>query len=274
MDRLIPRHGLRRGLVMQQRSCIASLLMGALVALVCTALATAAGTGTSAAATPSYAFVGKGFHMELEVAFPMAYSFYNVSIVLPSDFFFDVAECEQQFRILRVPVDYPVGRRQEAASPPVDVTDAFSKLRVTTDYFFDIEAPVFKVQYTENTAVFLFERLGTAPAAADGVAHSVKGLLVLPIHARYEQVDTDTQFSAHALLFGERVSVSRCLSKVSVRAGGEARVWDHIEATTSGAAGEGHCSIIPVGVLQDISIVYFMLMSLLVMGTLIVALCV
>lgn len=244
------------------------LLCGLLIFLYCSRSVAA-----SASVEPSYAFVGKGFHMELEVIFPQEYSFYNVSVTLPSDFFFDVAECEQQYRLLSVSPHYKVGSRESASPTPRDVSHAFSNVEVSTNFFFDIEAPVFKVNYTENTAVFLFNRQGKRMDAV--IAEKFNGLLVLPIHARYEPVDPSTPFSLFALALGEKVNVTRCITKVSVQAGHTQKKWTHVERTlNSGAVESGHCSVIPVGVLQDISIVYFFLMSLLVFGTLIVGLCV
>ncbi|KPA83740.1 hypothetical protein ABB37_01982 [Leptomonas pyrrhocoris] len=235
------------------------------------------------ASPPSYTFIGGGFHMQLAIEYPVAAHDATFTFALPKSFFIDAAEAEQLYRMETV--SDAADRRGTAAVPVKDITSTYTPLQMTSQFLFDIEAPVFKVPYATNDVTLSFKQLPettaldtylgarNAGAGADATASAAAvARLVIPIHSRYDTLDTTTPFSLKNFLLGEGAYVHRCLPKIELtgtsdaRCGGkpfssgvsESSLRDHVLYQT--------CLELPVGLLSDLPYVYHALMGLLVSG--------
>ncbi|CBH12771.1 hypothetical protein, conserved [Trypanosoma brucei gambiense DAL972] len=242
--------------------------------------------------THHWGFLGGGYHMQLEVEFPLIFNSVDISLDLPRTFFFDAAELEQLYSI-------------KLQGSKEDITWAYQPLRISSDYFFDIEAPVFHVGYEVNRVNITFERLPSASrrysngsAAAIDIfasADDARGRLLVPIHARYEEVDSTTPFSLQAF-FSRNTSVRRCIPSITVRGvvvdrGGRcvkfvsALMKRYDDALTSSLTSppvsvlDGNipepspgCRNVPVGLLSSLRVVYTTVVALQCIGAAIVIL--
>ncbi|CAG9568910.1 conserved hypothetical protein [Leishmania major strain Friedlin] len=229
---------------------------------------------------PSYTFIGGGFHMQLALEYPLPAKDVRLSFDLPKSFFIDEAEAEQLYRMEVLSAD-PM-TQGTAAVVVADVTRAYSSLRMSSQYAFDIEAPVFKVNYTTNHVVLTFQQVGgdgagsvlDAYLAEDGAQAQVpfRARLVIPIHSRYEVLDTKMPFSLLRFITGEGAYVRRCLTRVDVAGRGDPRcsagTYRASAAVTTSEEKPHykHCVDLPVGLLADLPYVYHVLMGLLVAG--------
>lgn len=96
--------------------------------------------------------------------------------------------------------------------------------------------------------------------------------LTIPIHARYENVDTLTKFDLKSFVMEElHAYVHRCLNQMQIE--WTSKVCDTGKATSPVEAInviDEHCTKIPTGVLDDLHYVYTTLMALLTIGSVIV----
>lgn len=240
---------------------------------------------------PSYTFLGGGFHMQLAIDYPAAAQEATFVFELPKSFFIDEAEAEQLYR-MEVISSVPDRQGTEAVVMK-DVTDAYTSLRMSSQYFFDIEAPVFKVNYTTNRVELSFQQLPETTAldaylgtrasfkekgSIDAIAVPVKARLVIPIHSRYDNLDITTRFSLKNFVLGESAYVHRCLLKMSVsgvadmRCGSKAFTSSATQPSLTADSQYQTCLELPVGLLDDLPYVYRALMGLLVAGAVIVIL--
>ncbi|GET85974.1 hypothetical protein, conserved [Leishmania tarentolae] len=235
---------------------------------------------------PSYTFIGGGFHMQLALEYPLPAKDVRFSFDLPNAFFIDEAEAEQLYR-MEVLSANPIAQGTNAVVA-ADATSAYTPLRMSSQYTFDIEAPVFKVNYTENHVELTFQRRAGDDASSaldaylseDGAQAPLafRARLVIPVHSRYEAVEPKKPFSLLRFITGEDAYVRRCLTRVDVAGRADSRCSaSTYSATATVATSEGAphykpCLDIPVGVLDDLPYVYGALMSLLVVGAAIVIL--
>ncbi|ORC83903.1 uncharacterized protein TM35_000541270 [Trypanosoma theileri] len=209
-----------------------------------------------------WGFRGAGYHMQFDVEFPLALDTVRISLDLPHSFFFDAAEVEQLYSL-------------STLEGEEDITAQYTPLRINSSFFFDIEAPVFRVPYKTNKVNFTFTRLPSAKYQKG------KGVLLLPIHARYEEVDTVTPFSIQAF-FNRETFVERCIPAVMMR-GTVHGAGCHVESvrmeTHSNNSNDDNnnnmipkrnCQHIPVGILSSLPYVYATLGILQCVGALIV----
>ncbi|KAF8302923.1 hypothetical protein TcYC6_0045510 [Trypanosoma cruzi] len=215
-----------------------------------------------------WGFRGAGYHMHLAVEFPLNYDEVCVFLELPRAFFFDAAEVEQLYSITAL---------------GEDVTREYTPLGINSTFFFDIEAPAFLVGYKVNSVRVTFRRLSSREGATTKRNPTAKGLLLLPIHARYEEVDTATPFSLQAF-FGRESFVRRCIPALSVQdwktaarchtlpapMGQESR--SPSDNTTVGSSTPSNCLDIPVALLSSAPLVYIALVALQCVGVVIVVL--
>lgn len=213
---------------------------------------------------------GGGFHLDLEVFYALHMNRINVTITLPPSFFVDVAEAEQLYRMEHHHHD---GSTHDATSLATDV-------RVWSDLPVDIEAPVFKVPQVPNHVYMSWSVHHTSSNTASLTTTTTRegrggyGVLVMPIHTRYEELDVRSPFSVARFWSPAATkwnSVQRCLENITVSGTamevcGDERI---ITLPTSNDA-SGRCTRIPVGSLGDLPIVYWWLMSMLVFGAVIV----
>ncbi|RNF16881.1 uncharacterized protein Tco025E_05006 [Trypanosoma conorhini] len=251
------------------------LLLFFVVTVAAPAAATGGGAGPRAAQAPTdacqWGLRGAGFHMQFAVEFPLHYEEVEISFELPRAFFFDAAEAEQLYTI--------------TAPGGVEVAGNYTSLDIRSKFFFDIEAPAFRVAYEANSVRLGFARLppATKGAAAAGPSPAGKGLLLLPIHARYEAVDAVTPFSFRAF-FNRESFVRRCIPEVDVRDNKTAARCHTLPALTgeenrgrSGSAAAwpkrpSNCQDIPVPLLSSLPVVYVALLALQCTGAAVVVL--
>lgn len=240
-------------------------------------------------APPSYTFIGGGFHMQLAIDYPVGAKEVIFTFDLPKSFFIDEAEAEQLYRA-EIVSDDPA-RQGTSAVVVKDVTAAYAPLEMTSQYFFDIEAPVFKVNYSTNHVLLTLQQqqpstssvleayLGSKDETRTDQAllnTAVKARLVIPIHSRYDILDTTTPFSLKSFVLGESAYAHRCLPKIDMRGVADERCGGKAFASTSSGSllPEGSpyqtCLELPVGLLSDLPYVYRALMGLLVAGAVIV----
>lgn len=233
---------------------------------------------------PAYTFIGGGFHMHLAVEYPIAARTTRLTFDLPKTFFIDAAEAEQLYRMEVISAESLT--QGTAAVVLADITNAYTPLRMASQHFFDIEAPVFKVNYTTNHVELAFQQLeggsGSLDAylSADGARSkvSVRARLVIPIHSRYDVLDTAKPFFLARFVSGEDAYVRRCLEQIDVAGSADARCSAEDYASTATRAGLAErpqyqtCLELPVGLLADLPHVYNALMALLVFGAVIVIL--
>ncbi|KAH9586610.1 Glycosylphosphatidylinositol-mannosyltransferase I [Trypanosoma melophagium] len=211
-----------------------------------------------------WGFRGGGYHMQFDVEFPLALDTVRVSLELPHSFFFDAAEVEQLYSLTTVEGE-------------VDITNQYTPLSIASSFFFDIEAPAFRIPYKTNEVNFTFTRLPSAKL------HRGKGLLLLPIHARYDEVDTVTPFSIQAF-FKRDTFVERCIPAVML-SGGVQETSCYVESVKMENYSNSsdsrrmdktiptrNCQHIPVGILSSLPFVYTALGILQCVGALIVIL--
>lgn len=192
-----------------------------------------------------WGFVGSGFHMYFGVEFPLSFEAVHISLEIPRTFFFDVAEAEQRYFIVTL-------------DDLVDSTHEYTPLQIRSRFPFDIEAPAFRVPYNENSVNITFAPLLSGKFIEKNDVE--KKLLLLPIHVRYEEVDTVTPLS-FGLVFDAQSYVERCVTTIAVQDSqtaaqcpvflqaqgqGEAHVTN---LTTGEALIFGNCRRVPVGVL-------------------------
>ncbi|KAK7201421.1 hypothetical protein NESM_000204800 [Novymonas esmeraldas] len=245
-------------------------------------MAAKSGSCTFISAPPAYTFIGGGFHMQLAIEYPVASQDVHLSFHLPKSFFVDEAEAEQLYRMELLSAD-PM-KQGTSAIVMADLTRAYTPLQMASQHFFDIEAPVFKVGYTTNHVELSFAQRGDGSSALDRYltesgsdsAVSFRARLVLPIHSRYDALDTDTPFSAWRFITGEDAYVRRCLPEVSMSGTADPRCSASTFASVATSeklaekAGYVSCLDLPVGVLADLPHVYRALMGLLVAGAVMV----
>nr|CCD16632.1 unnamed protein product [Trypanosoma congolense IL3000] len=206
------------------RCCSPSAVVYAILAVVMlprrTRIALAAGANATPCATAMrsteavhhWGFRGGGYHMRFEVEFPLRWDEVHISIDLPRAFFFDAVELQQLYTVTS----------QECEK---DITSAYKPLHFSSDFFFDIEAPAFRIKYDINRVNITLERKPSSMSKNNqegGALHDScvinadsKGLLVVPIHARYEEVDATTPFSLRAF-FSRTTQVRRCVPVIAV----------------------------------------------------------
>ncbi|KAG5511239.1 hypothetical protein JKF63_07181 [Porcisia hertigi] len=257
-----------------------ALLLCAVVAAVPVVTAVRSGSCTFLSSSPSYTFIGGGFHMQLAMEFPLSAKDVRFSFDLPKSFFIDEAETKQLYR-MEVLSAHPM-TQGTAAVVMEDITSAYTPLHMSSDHFFDIEAPVFKVNYTTNHVELTFQQMGNdgAGSALDAYLSvggakaraSFRARLVIPIHSRYDTLDTTTPFSLVRLLTGENSYVRRCLPRVDMTVRADPRCSSDTyssSATPATAMMDSQykpCLDLPVGQLGDLPFVYHALMGLLVAG--------
>lgn len=213
-----------------------------------------------------WGFSGAGYHMSLAVGFPSVFDSVHISLELPKTFFFDVAEVEQKYTITSL-------------SDGVDLTHNYTPLHVSSSFFFDIEAPVFRVLYNIANVNLTFAKLPQKVKMESSEFKEKNELLrlLLPIHARYEEVDKVKPFSIKNFL-GADTSVLRCIYTVNIYDMKSNKSCDVFVATPELFVGEkkianlnaktwgrdifGNCRRIPVGVLSSLSYVYTALVGL------------
>lgn len=228
--------------------------------------------------------------MQLAIEYPAGAREVTFSFDLPKSFFIDEAEAEQLYR-MELLANLP-DRHGTSAEVMQDVTEAYTPLRMTSQFFFDIEAPVFKVNYSTNHVALTFQQLpdttaldavlgprtGAKDTANDLTGTYVKARLVIPIHSRYDTLDTTAPFSLKNFVRGEGGYVHRCLPKIDLRGVADARCGGtkfKSGASTSSLQSNSQyqtCLELPVGLLNDLPFVYRALMGLLVAGAVIVIL--
>ncbi|KAG8345840.1 hypothetical protein TRVL_03329 [Trypanosoma vivax] len=166
-----------------------------------------------------WGFRGSGYHMQLEVEFPLVLDTVHISFNLPHVFFFDASEVVQSYNIT-------------AKESGVDASGWYAPLNFSSQQYFDIEQPAFRVEYQFNTVQLTLRRPpppsrdkshnSTAVSAGDGDQDAAmrkksgSAVLVVPIHSRYELADGDTNFSV-ASFFDRHRQVVSCISEVIVR---------------------------------------------------------
>ncbi|CBZ23594.1 conserved hypothetical protein [Leishmania mexicana MHOM/GT/2001/U1103] len=235
---------------------------------------------------PSYTFIGGGFHMQLALEYPLPAKDVRLSFDLPKSFFVDEAEAEQLYRMEVLSANAMT--QGTVAVVVADVTRAYTPLRIASRYASDIEAPVFKVNYTTNRVALRFEQVGSDGAgsaldaylAEDGAQAQVpfRARLVIPVHSRYEVLDTTTPFSLLRFITGEGAYVRRCLTRVDVAGRADPRCSTGTYSASAAVATSEetphykHCLDLPVGLLDDLPYVYHTLMGLLVAGAALVIL--
>ncbi|CAJ1017081.1 hypothetical protein, conserved [Leishmania lindenbergi] len=235
---------------------------------------------------PSYTFIGGGFHMRLALEYPLPAEDVRFSFDLPKSFFIDEAEAVQLYRMEVISAS-PVTQGM-AAVVVADITSAYTPLNMSSQYLFDIEAPVFKVNYTENHVELTFQQRvddGAGSAldtylAEDGAQaqFSFRARLVIPIHSRYDVLETTTPFSLLHFITSEGAYVRRCLVEVHVSGRADPRCSTGTYSTSAALATVEErlhytpCLDLPVGLLNDLPYVYNGLMALLVTGAVIVIL--
>ncbi|RNF06558.1 hypothetical protein TraAM80_03977 [Trypanosoma rangeli] len=210
---------------------------------------------------------GAGYHMQFAVEFPLHYEEVEIFFELPKTFFFDVDEAKQMYTI--------------TATNGVDLTDMYTSLHINSTFFFDIEAPVFHVAYEVNNVRFAFMRLQPKATAAAKQSSAGKGLLLLPIHARYEEADVATPFSLQAFFNRESV-VRRCIPSVAVHDAktterchtlpappGE-RIESPSGTLTTKLNRPSSCQDVPVPLLLSLPVVYIFLIALQCVGAAVV----
>lgn len=258
--------------------CVAALC----VIAACVSLGASAAVPSCALtqSAPLYTFIGGGFHMQLAVEFPIAAQHVALSFDLPKSFFIDEAEAEQLYRMEAISAAQDTQGTHAAVLQ--DTTAAYKPLKMTSQHFFDIEAPVFKVNYTTNHVELSFEHQSDSAVLDAYLSESanrvsgVKARLVIPIHSRYDTLDTTTKFSLKAFVLGESAYVQRCLPSIALKGTADARcsgtsfsskaTEEMLRAQPTYQA----CLDLPVGVLDDLPYVYRALMALLVAGAVIV----
>ncbi|EPY43886.1 hypothetical protein AGDE_00034 [Angomonas deanei] len=183
-------------------------------------------------------FLGSGFHMRLNLEVPVDSNDTGVITSLDPSFFFDIEEVQSQSQVF------------------VNGEDRTSEFLVIADSVmpFDIEAPVFNINYSENQVVIMIAKKSSSEFKGTGQ-------LRLPIHARYEHLDAKAEFSLWKLVNGESSYVNRCVGPFQVKRGDE-----YYGETPK------YCIDIPTGVLQDLPFVYRSLVSLLIAGSVVVVL--
>ncbi|KEG10241.1 hypothetical protein DQ04_04001060 [Trypanosoma grayi] len=220
----------------------------------------AAPCGTAAAEVHRWGFRGAGYHMQLEVEFPLLFDGVRVSLDLPRAFFFDAAEVEQLYSM-------------SAVGSGADIRAQYARLHIASTFVFDIEAPAFRTPYDTNSVNITFARLPTAAPGRVG-----KGVLLLPIHARYEEADATTPFSLEAF-FNRQSNVRRCIPAIAVQGTSsasancsvsEATMERHDGTATAEMMAPPNCQLIPVGVLSSLPFVYAALMTLQCVGAAVV----
>ncbi|KAG5485961.1 hypothetical protein CUR178_07555 [Leishmania enriettii] len=235
---------------------------------------------------PSYTFIGGGFHMQLALEYPLSAIDVRFSFDLPKSFFIDEAEAQQLYR-MEVLSGNPRTQGMDAVVV-TEITRAYTPLHMSSAYFFDIEAPVFKVNYTTNHVVLTFQQMTSKGAgsaldaylAKDGAQadSSLRARLIIPIHSRYDALDATSTSSLRRFITGEGSYVRRCLTKVDVagRADPRCAAGTYSSSATTATLVERlsyrPCLELPVGLLDDLPRVYHALMSLLVVGAVIVIL--
>ncbi|KPI85385.1 hypothetical protein ABL78_5566 [Leptomonas seymouri] len=265
---------------------VAICVVVALSGVCATAAAAESRNCASLNSPPLYTFIGGGFHMQLAIEYPVAAQEATLSFLLPKSFFIDEAEAEQLYRMEIISSD--TSHQGTSAVVVKDVTSAYTPLHMTSQFSFDIEAPVFKVSYSTNDVQLSFKLLPEAtaldtylgPISPGGAvdATAVKARLVIPIHSRYDTLDTTTPFSLSGFVLGEAAYVNRCLEKVELsgtsdaRCGGTHFASSASKSSLSDAQLYHRCVALPVGLLKDLPYVYRTLMGLLVAGAVIVIL--
>ncbi|KAG5486765.1 hypothetical protein LSCM1_08021 [Leishmania martiniquensis] len=236
------------------------------------------------ASPPSYTFIGGGFHMQLALEYPLAATDVRFNFDIPKSFFIDEAEAEQLYRMEVLSGD-PMAQGIDAVVM-ADITRAYTSLCISSQYFFDIEAPAFNVNYTSNHVELTFQERSDDDAGrvmenylSEGSAREeapFRARLVIPIHSRYDVLNATRTFSLRRFITGEDSYVRRCLTKVDVTGRADPRCpAGTYSASATVASLEGRpsyktCLDLPVGLLDDLPYVYYALMSLLVAGAVIV----
>lgn len=229
--------------------------------------------------------------MKIALEFPVGLENLKFSFDLPKSFFIDVAEAEQQYKVEMVEVAQaplePTGDAKLVASVLHDVTKVYAPLQLSSSHFFDIEAPVFKVDYAENSvelrlrvkdydALKTYYDMAVENTASPNMESSTMMQLVLPIHSRYDELDVNGTFSLYNFITGEPSYVHRCLPMVKlsgtmqVSCGGQKVSHRIVAASFADRPQYQPCLDLPVGVLADLPFLYYSLMIFLSLGAIIV----
>lgn len=202
--------------------------------------------------TIAFQFVGSGFHQQFQVDVSLETTLVapyhrnvTVEVDLPRAYFVDIAEATQSHVFT-------------AGAGQLTLKD------MSSQYIFDIEAPIFKIPYTTNKVTTVVElSSSTDDASSSGFS------LLFPIHTRYEEVDTErsldwAEFFDHIPSYTtrciERQQVSGSLTGVT----SSSTVQELVSSTKSA------CVEFPRGILAQLPVVYWLTMGLLTAGAVLV----
>lgn len=221
---------------------------------------TCAATERADAWKPQWKFHGGGFHRHLEVDVAPWMDVADVAINLPKSFFFDVREAEQYYRIVG-----DCARPNSDKTDPIDLLSYYLPPSLSSAHVFNIESPTFHVSYDVNLVNLSIQRRADLPACVRGNVH-----LTLPIHMRYEDLDTTSPFSLIEFMTRQNSMVQRCLTDIRV-------AWQSKQMGPGVAFADVHhvdeeksCVMLPVGILSNLPFVYNTLISLLVVAAVII----
>lgn len=219
----------------------------------------------------AFGFVGSGFHQQFRISAKLprtaasSENVLHIMINLPRAFFFDIAEVLQMHTWENA--------TSLALSPSID--------SMSSEYVFDIEAPIFRVPYSHNM-VDIRIKLGSSPrpssvSSANPTLSELQEMqtlsVLLPVHTRYEEVDAERPFLWSEFTATLDSYKRRCVETDDVHAeiilGGSnppAMVLLSTEASKTS------CVMFPQGILSHLPVVYWLTMGLLTMGALFVIL--
>lgn len=203
-----------------------------------------------------FGFIGEGFHVQfyIDLHRPVEVNHktedaMHVELNLPRAYFVDIPEVEQMCTLF---VDGATSDGGIAA-----------RCAMSSQYIFDIEAPIFRTEYETN----LVKLDVTLPAVAQ---HAKVIRVQFPMHTRYEVVDTTRPFSWDDFLYPlEGSHKLRCIESSAV----QITMPNHgeVSVVTNEAVGpHRHCIAFPQGILSHLPVVYRLTMGLLAVGSLFV----
>jgi hypothetical protein len=204
--------------------------------------------------TIDYHFVGSGFHQQLQLDVSLASlteasnsgrRTVAIDIDLPRAYFVDIAEAKQAHVFT-------------GSSQP-------NLVSMSSEFIFDIEAPIFKIPYTTNKVTTVVE----LPQLPSGLSNFS---LLFPIHTRYEEVDVERTFDWAEFLDHIPSYTTRCIEAHHV----SGTVTNHgpLGSLSLVPATKSACVDFPRGILGQLPAVYWLTMGLLTSGAILVIACV